>query len=173
MVVRGWVYLIVNKAMPGLVKIGFSTKDPKLRARELNNTGSPYPYEVVYDVLVCQPRKIEKHLHERFLDLREGKEWFRTSATEIINTIRELPECDILLETIHQESSTIETGGKGRHEKGYAVPLDMKCSISSCFQEASRDLGGQKYCIWHFRIAKNPAKADAIKLLMEEALRSQ
>ena len=28
MVIRGWVYVIVNRAMPNLVKIGYSTKDP-------------------------------------------------------------------------------------------------------------------------------------------------
>ncbi|HPA47526.1 MAG TPA: GIY-YIG nuclease family protein [bacterium] len=41
---KGWVYIIANKAMPGLVKVGYSMKDPELRAAELNNTGSPHPY---------------------------------------------------------------------------------------------------------------------------------
>lgn len=34
---RGWVYVISNPTIPGLVKIGFSTKDPLLRAEELNH----------------------------------------------------------------------------------------------------------------------------------------
>ena len=41
---KGWVYVISNQAMPDLVKVGFSTKDPTLRASELNHTGSPHPY---------------------------------------------------------------------------------------------------------------------------------
>jgi len=32
---KGWVYVITNKAMPGLVKIGFSMKDTEIRASEL------------------------------------------------------------------------------------------------------------------------------------------
>lgn len=46
---RGWVYIITNKSMPGLVKIGYTMKDPELRAAELYNTGSPHPYKVDYD----------------------------------------------------------------------------------------------------------------------------
>jgi len=37
---KGWVYVITNKAMPSLVKVGFLTKDPGLRAKELGNTGT-------------------------------------------------------------------------------------------------------------------------------------
>jgi hypothetical protein len=36
---KGWVYIISNKAMPDLVKVGFSTKDPQLRAQEFDNAG--------------------------------------------------------------------------------------------------------------------------------------
>ena len=25
---KGWIYVISNKALPGLVKVGYSTKDP-------------------------------------------------------------------------------------------------------------------------------------------------
>ncbi|WP_295427803.1 GIY-YIG nuclease family protein [uncultured Thiodictyon sp.] len=32
---KGFVYVMSNKAMPGLVKIGYSTKHPELRAEEL------------------------------------------------------------------------------------------------------------------------------------------
>lgn len=31
----GWVYVLTNPAMPGLVKIGLTTKTPKARAVEL------------------------------------------------------------------------------------------------------------------------------------------
>jgi hypothetical protein len=60
---RGWVYIITTKSMPRLLKVGFSTKDPLLRAEDLNNTGNPYPYKVEYDVLVNEPREIEKITH--------------------------------------------------------------------------------------------------------------
>ncbi|HCA5887194.1 GIY-YIG nuclease family protein [Pseudomonas aeruginosa] len=55
--IRGWVYVIINPAMPALVKIGYSTKAPEFRAKELNNTGNPHPYSVAYDALLTNPKK--------------------------------------------------------------------------------------------------------------------
>lgn len=57
---KGWVYVISNKSMPELVKVGYSTKDPDLRAMELNNTGAPHPYTVNYELLIENPREIEQ-----------------------------------------------------------------------------------------------------------------
>lgn len=85
---RGWVYIITNKAMPGLIKIGYTLKDPELRAQELSNTGNPHPYQVDYEVFVVNPYSIEKKIHQELSDSKEGKEWFRCSTTEGINCIR-------------------------------------------------------------------------------------
>jgi hypothetical protein len=49
---KGWVYIITNKAMPNILKIGYSTKDPEIRANDLHTTGVPYRYVVEYDALV-------------------------------------------------------------------------------------------------------------------------
>jgi hypothetical protein len=87
MAIRGWIYVMKNKSMPGLVKIGFSTKDPTLRAGKLG-IGSPGKYEIVYDVLVSDPQSIEQRVHNFLSHKREGKEWFRCSASDAINEIR-------------------------------------------------------------------------------------
>lgn len=87
---KGWVYVISNQAMPGVVKVGYSTKDPELRASELNNTGAPHPYVVEYEALVEEPRDIEQRVHRRLSDHREGREWFRCSpefAVSVIQTV--------------------------------------------------------------------------------------
>jgi hypothetical protein len=84
---RGWVYVISNQAMPGLLKIGLSSKDPRDRARELDNTGCPHPYVVEYDVLVSSPRGVEQRVHTRLADKRDGKEWFRCSLQEAISAV--------------------------------------------------------------------------------------
>jgi hypothetical protein len=96
---RGWVYIIINKAMPELVKIGYSTKDPKLRAEELNHTGSPHPYEVVYDVLVINPHQIEQQVHKYLIDKREGKEWYRCTILDAVSAIRTIAKSSILLDS--------------------------------------------------------------------------
>ena len=37
-----------NPAMPGLVKVGFTTDTPDVRARELYTTGVPLPFKVEF-----------------------------------------------------------------------------------------------------------------------------
>ena len=32
---EGWVYILTNEAIPGLVKIGYTMKDPAIRAEDL------------------------------------------------------------------------------------------------------------------------------------------
>lgn len=88
---KGWVYIISNKAMPDMIKVGYSTKDPKERANELG-TGSPYPYHVEYEVLVDNPRKIEKLSHDILSFVNEGKEWFRCDISIALRAIKKA--CD-------------------------------------------------------------------------------
>lgn len=85
--VKGWVYIISNKAMPEMIKVGYSTKDPKERANELG-TGSPYAYQVEYEVLVDNPRKIEKLSHDILSFVNEGKEWFRCDISIALRAIK-------------------------------------------------------------------------------------
>lgn len=85
---KGWVYVISNPAMPGLVKVGYSAKDPELRAEELNHTGSPHPYIVEYELLIEEPYHVEQRAHKYLHNVRAGKEWFKCSAEEAIATIQ-------------------------------------------------------------------------------------
>lgn len=85
---RGWVYVIKNKAMPDLLKIGFSTKDPILRARDFNGTGVPYDYEVIFDALVDGPQEVERAVHRALQIQKENKEWFRCNLDHAIEEIR-------------------------------------------------------------------------------------
>jgi hypothetical protein len=85
---KGWVYVISNRAMPGLVKVGYSTKDPDLRAADLNGTGSPHPYVVEYDMLIEEPYQLEQQTHKYLSHVRDRKEWFLCSAEEAIAAIQ-------------------------------------------------------------------------------------
>src|SRR3990170_301465 len=95
---KGWVYVISNKAMPGILKIGFSTKDPKLRAEELNHAGSPHPYIVEYEILIEEPYQIEQKIHKILSDNKEGKEWFRCSVKDAIAAIKEIAATSFIYE---------------------------------------------------------------------------
>ncbi len=85
---RGWVYIISNQAMPNLLKVGFSMKDPQLRAREFDGTGVPHSYHVEWDILLDNPRDVEQLAHRHLANFREAKEWFRCSVIEAIIAIK-------------------------------------------------------------------------------------
>ncbi|MGE0810365.1 MAG: GIY-YIG nuclease family protein [Immundisolibacter sp.] len=99
MAIRGWVYVITNEAMPGLLKVGHSTKDPALRAQELASTGTPTPFAVEYDALVINPVEVEKVCHKRLAEYRKGKEWFACNVAIAVKAISEAAGGNLLLET--------------------------------------------------------------------------
>jgi len=73
--------------MPNLVKVGYSMKDPELRARDFDHTGAPHPFAVDYEVLVDEPYPIEQRVHRELSAKREGREWYRCTAEEAIAAI--------------------------------------------------------------------------------------
>lgn len=83
----GWVYIISNKAMPGILKIGYTERTPYIRAYELYNTGCPYPYKVDYSIYVNKPFEVEQKAHELQRSTNVGKEWFSCSQEKAIETI--------------------------------------------------------------------------------------
>jgi len=95
---KGWVYVISNKSIPGSVKIGYSSKDPEARAKELNNTGVPHPYQVEYEILVENPYQLEQLTHKNMKGKRDNKEWFRCTAEEAIACIKQTHKGTILSE---------------------------------------------------------------------------
>lgn len=85
----GWVYIITNRAMSGLIKVGFTEREPGIRAKEMDGTGLPTPYAVAYAVEVEKPRVVERETHVLLNRYHYGKEWFRCSikvAREAITT---------------------------------------------------------------------------------------
>jgi len=91
---RGWVYVMSNPAMPGLVKIGFSLKDPDLRAAELNHTGVPHQYKIDCDILVTAPKKLETLTHQHLAHASEGKEWFKLAPSDAFEAILDVIEAN-------------------------------------------------------------------------------
>jgi hypothetical protein len=77
-----FVYILINEAMPGLVKIGRTTTSVKQRISELNQpAGIPLPFTCYYAARVEDCIKVEKKLHEAFGDhrVRDRREFFRLS----------------------------------------------------------------------------------------------
>ncbi|WP_432492688.1 GIY-YIG nuclease family protein [Kineococcus auxinigenes] len=87
----GFVYILLNPSLPGMVKIGLTTGDSEARARKLSSSTSvPTEFVVVYDELVSDCRAVEQSLHSRFADYRVNmkREFFRVPIKEAIKALQ-------------------------------------------------------------------------------------
>jgi hypothetical protein len=79
----GWVYILTNPAMPGLVKIGHTARRPERRAAELTAaTGVPAPFVVAWAHPVADHEALEGIVHDRLARCRarHNREFFRCSV---------------------------------------------------------------------------------------------
>ena len=62
----GFVYILSNPAMPGLIKIGKTRLDPADRAAQLQTTGVPAGFKVEYACRTPDPEVVEQAMHVAF-----------------------------------------------------------------------------------------------------------
>jgi hypothetical protein len=68
---NGYVYILTNPAMPGLVKIGSTILTPDERARQLSSsTGVPRPFQVVAFEPFHDELRAERELQSKFVEYR-------------------------------------------------------------------------------------------------------
>ncbi len=90
----GYVYCLTNEAIPKLVKIGKTARDPLVRASEISAaTGVPTPFEVAWARKVPDMDKAESALHKALADhrLTRRREFFRCSPAEALARSKKLP----------------------------------------------------------------------------------
>ncbi|MEO5523426.1 GIY-YIG nuclease family protein [Citrobacter youngae] len=75
----GYVYILINPSMPGLIKIGQTLRDSRMRARELFSTGVPTPFQVAFELFAEQHESLETMIHNELNDFRvnTAREFFR------------------------------------------------------------------------------------------------
>lgn len=98
---QGYVYVLVNSTMPGLIKIGRTNRDPSQRALELSRvTGVATPFVVAYEKQVSDSVAAEQLIHNYLGNLgcrvADNREFFQATAKDAIDAILALP--DYLLE---------------------------------------------------------------------------
>lgn len=83
------VYVLINEAMPGYVKIG-KTSDLENRIRSLDNTSVPLPFECFYAAIVNDSSFVEKSLHDAFSDVRvrKNREYFEISPDRVVSALK-------------------------------------------------------------------------------------
>ncbi len=87
----GYVYVLKNEYMPGIIKIGI-TDNLDERLRTLYNTSVPVAFDVVYACKVnyCDCRKIESALHNAFCTDRVNpkREFFKMEAFRAVEILK-------------------------------------------------------------------------------------
>src|SRR5687767_8862401 len=101
----GIIYLLSNPAMPGIIKIGRSTRvDVKARMKELFSSGIPLPFECEYAAKVADINKVEQALHIAFGPSRINpkREFFEIETTQAIAIIKLLEQENVTPQVARQ-----------------------------------------------------------------------
>lgn len=83
------IYVLINEAMPGYVKIGRTT-NLEQRIRSLDTTSVPLPFECFYACTVKDAQFAERQLHDAFLDhrVRSSREFFEISPERAVAALK-------------------------------------------------------------------------------------
>lgn len=109
-IMDGIVYVLTNPEMPGLVKIGETSRDGmKERLSELYKTGVPVPFRCEYAARVSERKALEKAFHAAFEPHRvnPNREFFRIEPEQAIAILKVFPHDDVT-PSIQKEAIDIE-----------------------------------------------------------------
>ena len=91
------VYILVNKDMPGLIKIGHTSGTAGERAKKLSqSTSVPSPFEVAYETPCDQAKQLERTMHRQLAQYRRPRREFFECSVEYAISLLEHYSLDIL-----------------------------------------------------------------------------
>jgi len=121
----GHVYILKNEAMPGIYKIGITSRDDlSKRIDELYNgqTNIPLPFECEFACKVEDYKQVEKIIHNAFADQRinPSREFFKINPERVIPLLKHLQTEDstaIISEKINENVPEIDKEANIRYSK--------------------------------------------------------
>jgi hypothetical protein len=92
----GFLYVLVNSSMPGLIKVGKTTRLPSERVGELSGvTGVPTPFIVAYEEHFSDCDSAEQFVHAKLTEqgvrVSDSREFFRATASDVVKIIASTP----------------------------------------------------------------------------------
>ena len=85
------MYVLINPKISDLVKIGFTRRSPRKRAKELSGSWVPGEYKVAHKVEVGDPEKVERRVHTELSNQRvRGGEFFEVEPERAVQAIRKV-----------------------------------------------------------------------------------
>ncbi|MCM3226627.1 GIY-YIG nuclease family protein [Terribacillus saccharophilus] len=124
---EGYIYILINSSMEGLVKIGKTTRNPEGRVKELSSaTGVPTPFTLIYKEKFNDCDKAEKSIHERLelmgKRLTRNREFFTVPVYEAIKIVQEV---QMALSTKAIEDTKVNTLGEDLLKEGLIFYLGL------------------------------------------------
>ena len=121
------VYVLTNPAMPGRVKIGYTTQDDvQVRMKQLHTTGVPEPFECAMAVQVKdgQAKTLEKALHTAFAPDQgnASREFFKMDPARVLAILRIWPGRDVT----PKGNAKTKTATKKKSQKGRRLPFTFE-----------------------------------------------
>lgn len=86
----GFIYVLANRAMPGIYKVGFTERSPSLRCEELSSaTGVPAPFELVCYAEYMNAQEREREIHRELAGflVSRGREFFKCDLFHITQMV--------------------------------------------------------------------------------------
>lgn len=88
---REIIYILINEAMPGYVKIGRTSENLEQRIRDLSaSTSIPIPFTCFYAVTVKNAKFVEHQLHDAFDNNRINprREFFQIAPERVVSALK-------------------------------------------------------------------------------------
>ena len=117
---EGNIYILINEAMPGYVKVGKTTDEIEKRMKSLDTTGVPLPFECFYAARVADMDFVERQLHDAFDDTRTRarREFFEIDPARVgsalkLAALEEVTPKDDVVETSDDRRALDDARSKG------------------------------------------------------------
>ena len=86
-----YVYVLVNKSMPDMVKIGMTVREVEERAKEISGaTGVPTPFKLEYIFRCSNGMELESEIHRHLKEFRPNnqREFFDISLDKAMEAVK-------------------------------------------------------------------------------------
>lgn len=142
---KGYIYILTNRSMPNLVKIGKTHRNPDERAEELSRaTGVATPFDVVYYECFEDCDKTEKLIHQLLQDkglrLSNNREFFEYNQKFNIKKIIDLIS---RLDGKIEEDELLEYNNNDDEDN----IADLDSHVDSLIKEAYNYANGENGCL--------------------------
>jgi hypothetical protein len=140
---QGWIYVLVNSSIPGLVKVGRTSRPPAERVAELSAaTGVATPFVLAFEQAfadcIAAEQAVHAELDRRGLRAAANREFFRGSPNDIIRVILDVADTAVPGATRRAAPSAADLMQEGdRHLFGTGETLQDLAEAVRCYRLAA------------------------------------